>query len=93
MSLHCGGKVTIERYFDGSEMENSAANHSVILNVDVSKSIMAISLEEESFEFILLLLSGHQMELLQRKRGRTCNKMRLLIELAAFHRFLSCTSF
>lgn len=29
--------------------------HPAILNVDVSKSIMAISVEEGSFEFILLL--------------------------------------
>ncbi len=66
--------------------KTSAANHSVILNADVSKSIIAISLEEDSFEFSLLLLSAHQMELLQRKWGRTCNEMRLLIELAAIHR-------
>lgn len=56
-------------------------------NLNINTSITAISPEEDSFEFIQLFSSGHQVQLLQTKRGRQCNQIRLLIEVAVCDSF------
>lgn len=56
-------------------------------NLNINTSITAISPEEDSFEFIQLFSSGHQVQLLQTKRGRQCNQISLLIEVAVCDSF------